>query len=48
MKSDKEAVSKELQRLRELLVKKEQTKNEVLGDFEEKIKNLKKEILTNK
>ena len=48
MKSDKESVSKDLQRLRELLVTKEKTKNEVLDDFDEKIKNLRKEILTNK
>ena len=48
MRSDQQSVSKELQRLRELLVTKEKTKNEVLDDFEEKIKNLQKEIRSNK
>ncbi len=44
IQTDQSNIQKELQRLRELLLKKEKNKNDVVRDYEEKLKNIEKEI----
>ena len=48
IQKDQESVRKEIQNLKELLLQKEENKKRVLSDFEDKIQNLKKEVVMNK